>query len=396
MKKFDFKRALNVVYAAIILVFTVLFFTNDFGIVDIRKTSVVIGAGIDIVENGVRVTTQLAVPQPSENGENTLYTEVDGQGATVADALKEINTKTGFYPKLIFCHLIVLGESCKEGDIFALLDYFYRNEYTTLTPLVAMCDGDAAEFFKMQPSLGSNATEAVGRILDDEGKKSGNVSTVNLKTIGNGQHSAARSCYMPYITYLKYNGGDEDEGQGAPQTGSGGGSQSGGDSEFICNRTALFTDGKFAGILGEEQAFALNLLKNEIRRAVVACSEGDERYSVGLRNCGGGVGLAIEEGQPKVTISFSATAQVQDKDGQGSPDELAERGVLSPQLLEGCKRELGNYFSSLTDALSSADCDALDIRTMLYRHHYGDYEALKEGILRDMQVEYKIDIKSVK
>ncbi|MDE7257327.1 MAG: hypothetical protein K2N50_05170, partial [Clostridia bacterium] len=133
MKRPRLKRSLTILYLLVFAVLAFLFFTNDFGLLDLRKTSVVIGVGLDIEEDEVVLTAQLAVPQPAENGENTKFNVVTGEGATVAAALNEVNVKTGFYPKLVFCKLIILGESCFGENITKLLEYFYRNEYTGLT-----------------------------------------------------------------------------------------------------------------------------------------------------------------------------------------------------------------------------------------------------------------------
>ena len=56
MKKINFKRIAAVIYAVVIIAMAFLFFTNDFGLVDIRKTAVIIGAGIDLTQDGISVT----------------------------------------------------------------------------------------------------------------------------------------------------------------------------------------------------------------------------------------------------------------------------------------------------------------------------------------------------
>ena len=87
------KKLSVIIYWAIIIALIGLFFTNDFGLVDIRKTSIIVAVGVDTQDGEVQVTAQLAVPQPAENGENIQYTQVQGSGITVADALNEINSK---------------------------------------------------------------------------------------------------------------------------------------------------------------------------------------------------------------------------------------------------------------------------------------------------------------
>lgn len=417
MKKFNFKRLASLIYAITIIAMAFLFFTNDFGLVDIRKTAVIIGAGIDLKEGGVSVTAQVAIPQPSENGENTQYIEVEGEGATVADALNEINKKTGFYPKLVFCKLLVLGESCQNGDIFEILDYFYRDDFTQLTPVIAMCKGSAGQLLASQMRFGNTATVSIERLLSDEAKKSGNVSTVNLKIIGIDDYSPSAACYMPFIRAQSQSaeGGSSGDSSGSASS-SGGGSSSGGSSssggggssgsssggqsggqeapqEFLCDRTAIFSDGKFAGILGEEQTFALNLLKNDVRHIFVPCQAQGDTYTLGMRGCSGDVSVAVEKGVPKVRISFSAVVQISDVDRTGEAQPVSE-GVVPDEVLNGGAQALRQRFSSLVQALRTTDCDVLKLRTLLYRFNYDYYERFKDTILSEAEVSFDINLRS--
>lgn len=411
MKKFDLKKLASVIYAVAIIAMSFLFFTNDFGLVDIRKTAVIIGAGIDLTDSGVSVTAQLAIPQPSENGENTQYIEVGGEGATVSDALNEINKKTGFYPKLLFCKLLILGESCQNGDIFEILDYFYRDDYTQLTPVIAMCRGSAGNLLSSKMRFGNTATVSIERLLSDEAKKSGNVSTVNLKMLGIDDYSPSAACYMPFIRVQSQSVGDDSSGGSSGGSSSSGGSQGGGGSsgtsqgdpshgdqgegpqEFLCDRTAIFRSGMFAGVLTEEQTFALNLLKNDIRHIFVPCEADGATYTLGMRNCCGSVGVSIENGAPKVNISFSAIVQISDVDRPEDPQSVSD-GVVSDAVLTGGAEVIKQRLSSLVEALRAVDCDVLELRTLLYRFHYPFFEDFKDSILSDAPVSFDIKLRS--
>ena len=96
------KRYSVIIYWLIIVFLLVMYFTNDFGLVDLNKTAVVVAVGVDTEDEEIIVTAQIAVPQPSQSGDNIRYTEVQGRGLSIADCLNEINSKTGFYPKLVY------------------------------------------------------------------------------------------------------------------------------------------------------------------------------------------------------------------------------------------------------------------------------------------------------
>lgn len=421
-----------IVYWALIIAMLGLFFTNDFGLVDIHKTSVVVAIGIDTEEEDVIVTAQIAVPQPSQSGDNIQYTEVQGRGLTIADCLNEINSKTGFYPKLLFCKLILIGEECQSEELFRVLGCFYRRNYSELTAQVAMCKGKASEMLSLPATISPENSTAMQRALSEELKKSANVSSVNLKDLAFSNYSVSETCYMPFIEANvqgtsagggngDHVGGDKPQqgesggqsgGSGGSSESSGGGSgagsggqsgQSGGPSsgggekvEFTARKTAVFTGGKFVGILDESQSFALNLIKNDIRLAVVPCdTEEGVHYTIGLKQAGGGVKLKVKDGVPELFVSFKAKAQIQGAKKVMQPESVKYDDNLKPEVLKAVNEEVASRMQQLISFCAEKDCDVLGVKQLLHKFHYKYFEAFEKDLLTRMNVNYKIDIKSL-
>jgi Ger(x)C family germination protein len=392
---------------AIIALFAVVFFTNDYSLTDIRKTSIVVGLGIDIEEDeGVKLTAQIAVPKASESGENTTFTQVSASGQTLGGAIREINSKAGFYPKLTFCKLILLGESCKNANLFSLLNYFYRNDYTHLTPIVAMCSGEAGELLSLKLPFGDTGTISVERLLSDESKKTGNVSTVNLKCLSLMHYSQSNACYMPYIEYSPAQGGQAqggDSGQSSSSQSEGGANQSqsaqasgtnqGGDEQYSCTKTAIFKDGEFVSVLDDDEAFALNLVRNEIRHTFIPCERDGVKYTLGVRSCDGNINLKFVDDVPVLTVSFKGYAQLQDEDGKAEIKKDAKK-VVSKNLLAGGEEQLKVWFEKLIATMRKNDCDVLGATKLLYRFNYPHYKQYSTSLLADMRVEYDVKLLS--
>ena len=426
------KRYIPFLYWAIILALLGLYFTNDFGLVDIHKTSYIVAVGVDIEDDEVQVTAQLAVPQPSTSGDNTKYLQVQGSGYTIADALNEINVKVGTYPKLLFCKLILLGDSCRDAELFEMLGCFYRRNYSELTALVAMCEGKAQEILAKPATIDPENSNAIQKVLSDELEKSGNVSKANLKSIAESNYSVSEYCYMPFVQTNKQGtskpgGGGDNAGGEKPESGgsgggggsssgssggeqggsgsSGGGGSSGGEQgssgggeepvEFTARQTAIFSKGKFAGILDERQAFALNVLENEINLAVIPCDLEDTHFTMGLRGVKGGVEFKVEKGVPKLTVSLKATAQVQGAKKVMVPENVVYDDIVSKELLKTTEGALQERFENLIKTSIETDCDVLGIKKQLHKNNYKYYEAFKDDVLQRMEVEYKIDVKSL-
>ena len=82
------------------------FISNDFGLVDIQKTAIVLAAGIDRnAEKGYTLTAQIAVPKGVDRTTGgTSSVEFVAEGETIADCVSDIYCKTGWVPKFVFCN----------------------------------------------------------------------------------------------------------------------------------------------------------------------------------------------------------------------------------------------------------------------------------------------------
>ncbi len=391
----------RIIFLIIIAAMLFLFFSNDFGLVDIHKASIVVAVGVDVSDDGYAVTAQAAIPTPAQGEGSAAYTQVTGNGATVADAVDDINAKTGFYPKLAFCNLVVLGEACAERDLFTVLDYFYRNDYVPLTALVGMCRGTAKELLGMQPADGGMSSSAIQRAMSEELKNSANASTVNLKLLAQDAGSPSASAYMPFIEFTQ-------SGSGGSTTASSGGSKSSGGSsggsgksseksvEFTCLTTAAFTGGKFIGVLTEDQAFALNLVRSNIRLAVVNAEFDGKNYTVGLKNNSCALRIAVEGGVPVLRIKYRALANVQSSESRPAAEGSANSHLVSGGVLKAVADTVEGRMNSLIDFCVESGCDLVSAEKLLYQRFYDEYQSFKGRVLQSLKVEYDIKVESVR
>lgn len=423
MKRKNYRKYSVLLYWAVFLIMLCLYFTNDFGLMDIHKTSIVVAVGIDYEDDEVKVTAQLAIPQPSQSGESVKYASVQGSGITVADALNEINSKTGFFPKLLFCNLVLIGESCQQLNLFKTMGCLYRKYFSELTALVAMCKGNAYDMLSMNAMYSQETSEAIQQVLADEAKRSANVSSVNLKDIAINNYSKSQACYMPYIEAIKSgtsksggggdnSGGEPAQNQGQSSGGNAGGNgggasgegsggengSSGGQSEeveFTARKTAIFKNGEFAGILDENESFALDILKNEIRMAILPCNAEGKHCTMALKGMSGSVKLKVKNGVPKLVISIDAKARIQGAAEKVDPAKTVDDDIVSEEVLKATEKAVKERLEGLVKACREKDCDLLCAKDKLYKFHNKYYNAFKNDLLTRMEVEYDIKIGSV-
>ena len=148
-------------FVLITIFFVFLFFTTDFGLIDIQKTAIVLAVGIDRDEEAFIVSSQIAIPKSSDQGQATNAVQIVSRGKTIAEAFEDINAKTGWYPKLVFCNLILLGQETVKQNVFDALDYFLMDEYLSDNCLVAACNDNASDLLNATALVDDASSAAI-------------------------------------------------------------------------------------------------------------------------------------------------------------------------------------------------------------------------------------------
>ena len=196
-----FSKPKNTVRYFLAIVFALFFFflSNDFGLIDIQKTAIVMAVGIDRQDDTFIVTSQIAIPQPSKQGKQTQTVQIVSRGDTVAQAFEEINAKTGWYPKLAFCRLIILGEKTVQQNAFDALDFFLLDEYISDNCLLATCDETAKELLNVQALIDPSGSVAMQKVLSSHAERVGATLPSTLREFAIGYFSDGKSAYLPIL-----------------------------------------------------------------------------------------------------------------------------------------------------------------------------------------------------
>lgn len=381
-------RVCLILVAAIVFIF----FSNDFGLVDIQKTAIVLAVGIDRTEEEFTLTAQIAVPKGSDRTTGgTSSVEIEGRGETVPDCISDIYARTGWVPKLVFCNLVLLGESTTADDVFSCLDFFLRNEYIPNSCQLAACEGSAGALLSSQSAIDDTSALALSKLFSDAAKKSGCVMTTTLRQFSTGYYGVSGSGYMPYVRAQTQ---ENSQGTEAASGNSGSAQSSPGDGPteqkiYSAEETAIFSAGKLAAILPKEQTFAFSLLEENVYTGTFSA---DGITYVVLKN-NGSVELDVSD-SPTATLSLDLRVQLYGSRDASMPGEIA-RSILTPEQEAKASRIIEDYLGGLWETCIRSGCDLLELKTKLYRSSMTDYSQWKDSILTSAAVRIAANVKSV-
>ncbi len=389
------------------------FFSNDFGLVDIQKTAVILAAGIDRSGEGYELTAQISVPKGGEKAGGTASVELSGKGETVADCLMMMYADSGWIPKFDFCSLVLLGEEAAREGAMPALNYFLHNEYMSDNCAVAVAEGSAGEMLKKTSAIDDTPSLAIHKLFSGAAEKTGAAVKNTLREFAVGTLGVSKSSFMPFIRTLPHEsgtgssegsggkGGASGSGNSEGSGGSGGSGQSGSEGSggeedapvlFRAEETALFREGKLTGLLSAEETLAFNLVRGKVKAGILTVEgEDGEPVSLSIKRGGGSAKLS-EENVPRAKLSVRLKVLVSDRTEE---DFMAgtETNVATDEDERRAEELISSYISSLWETCKGSGCDLFLLARELYRKDPKAFEAnvglIPSGMGADIEVSVK-------
>ena len=420
-------------YIVIIAFLVFLFFSNDFGLLDVQKTAIITAAGIDREGDEFIVTSQLAIPQSSSQGKQSESVQIVSRGKTVADAFDQINAKTGWYPKLVFCNLIVLGEKATAYNVFDALDFFLLDEYLSDDCLVATCDGLARDILNTQALVDPSSSVAIGKVLSPHAMRVGATLPVSLREFASGYFSDSSAGYLPILktepqqeqigqngntppssndsSSQNQNSGSSSESANSEQGGATNEDSSASDSSqggksaqkqenkpvFSASETALFVKGKRVGKLNVSESFAFSAVKNKLRLAPYSVEKGDNTCALNIKNNSSKLRLQVgKDGRAQLNVKLSLTAGLLDYSKALPLDESADMGDVPSGVFAAAEKKLAGDILSVYEKARACGCDIFGTRDLLVKYKSRKLRRFADSLLENSAVTVSVHFKNIR
>ncbi len=396
-------------YILIIALLAFLFFSNDFGLLDVQKTAIITAAGIDREGDEFIVTSQLAIPQSSGQGKQTESVQIVSRGKTIADAFDQINAKTGWYPKLVFCNLIVLGAETTKYNVFDALDFFLLDEYLSDDCLLATCDGLATDILNTKALVDPSSSIAIGKVLSAHAKRVGATLPITLREFASAYFSDSSSSYLPILKTEPQQekiGQNSQNMQNSPQNpaqDSAGGSQNQPPSSqeekpvFSAGETALFVKGKRVGQLTASESFAYSAVKSKLRLAPYSVEKGENTCALNIKNNAAKLQLQTgTDGRAQLKIRLSLTAGLLDYSQALPLNDGADMGDVPSGVFSAAEKKLASEILSVYEKSRACGCDLFGTRALLIKHGKKKLHRFADSLLQNCAISVSVHFKNVR
>lgn len=402
-----------------------LYFTNDFQLIDIEKTAIIVALGVDYENDEYQITAQIAVPQAGDYAAGNTDAVITSSGKTVYEGIEKIAQQSGWYPELAFCNLILFGKGAHENAV-GLAEYFLTSSKFQNSAVLAACEQSASEVLKSTTPLDFVSSFALQKILLRNVNRANSVMLTDVKSFCADNYSVSRFCYLPLIKLIETDDKQKDDGnnqgnQGGQGENSGGKAENSGDKSavwldkkltssgsgsagggsaagknnqssekkrcvFDARSSLLYSNGKIAASLNGEQTLCYNLLFKQVHETFISLNGAkngeNDRIYVAVVNNDSSVNLRVKNGMPVLDINLKLVCKREEQDAS-TASNLNNPSVLSDKELARLSAKMQKNVNELINLSKNTECDFLRLKENLYRRLPEHYHALKDGIIQN-------------
>lgn len=381
------------------------FFSNDFGLIDVEKTSIITAIAIDRESDEYLVTAQIAVPEAIDTNSENLKTQLSGKGCTVGAAIKDFGDISGWFPKLAFCNLIILGNSLTDTNVIECLDYFAKTLRMQDSALVALSEKSAKDLLSISTPLDNISAFALQKIMLKTRGFDKDVASTDIKEFCSGHYSKNGSSYMPIIKTVPSGDDSESTSSSSNSSNSSQGGQSSDSSNkkqlFDARTTALFKNGKMVGKLNEDLTLMFNALTSNFNGTTIPVkgvehNDGTKsNYLLSVITSKPKIEMSVDD-KINLDISLSLYCQIIDHAVDGSKEALSQNVKLPSELKEKTEKMLTENINELISTSIKTGCDFMRFSDKLYRHHHKHYNKFKDNYLDNLSLTVSVNVNGQK
>lgn len=324
---------------------------------DLTHRSIVVGIGLDKVENGeIELTLQIVNPsglgmEQSGGAANKEPIWVNStKGKTVYEAIREHQKTINRRPFYSHVQVMVIGEELAKEGIKDILDFFARDYEVRLNSSVIIArQTTAKQILSSKTIMEVTPSTHLKNILE------GNRHTAVIRNINTFEvlSDINENMLNTTIGVVKFKEGDKEEEI----------------KNMELEGTAVFKGDKLVGWLEKYETIGLLYIKNEVHSIVIGIKDPlneKNRVVIDQLRSNGKIDIKIENGKPEVHIIIKGEGTIGEQHGNNN--------LLTEKLLKELEKEVENTIKqditkTVDIAQKNFESDILGFGEKLHKKH---------------------------
>ncbi|MDD3831800.1 MAG: Ger(x)C family spore germination C-terminal domain-containing protein [Clostridia bacterium] len=376
----------------ILIVGTVLaLISSSFLVVPISKRAIIVGMGIDYVDNQYVVMCEVLSAESSSDTPGTSTTIViSGVGETITDALEDIHVKTGQLPSLGQCCVVLLGESIYKYQQMNLpLSLFTHSVAFKDNTVIACFDGNACQAISATTAVTPSPSFALSQLIQGSQQRTSIPKSTLIKFISKQHDNPSMSGYLSVVTFTPDQQINDDKTKHTQ-------------GYFDCKSIAVFTDYMYAGTVSGDEYHGFGLVTDKTFHSYIVNDEQGgsvfpPKASVGIFTKR--LNKDVEWQGQSITFTIKCNLRIDrtNTDETGKLFKFINKSTLpiDNSVLVNTRDRVTEQINKTYQFSQQLKCDYLEISNMLYQKYGSEWldyvinhpNSVFEDVTLDVQVE---------
>jgi len=357
----------------------------------LNERAIILGVGVDYDQTtqDYSVATEIITPKQNAMGSESSASEgsqkiVKGSGKSVGVAIRNLFNSFGKTPSFGECAIIILGQNCaQQTNLKDTLDYFIASGSFRDGTVVVVSEGDASEMMQKRSQVDEYVSFALQTLLVDSGNRA-QIQYTTLNTTAQSFFDYSKGCFLNYIQFVKENSSTSDVTE-----------QQNNQGKFTTGQMAIFSDGKYVGLLNRQQINGLNLYGNKKIFCVFDDVKTPNSKAFGLDKKSNDRELKIQNGRIKIklTLKLGLKQLLTDSVGEVIALRRKETSSIDKESLLGIKDQVEGCLTSVLNKSIQTQCDFLGIKNILFANYGKDCkQILEDGQGFWQKIDFEMDV----
>lgn len=334
---------------------------------ELDKIAITVGCGLEKVDDGYKVTAQIADTQKQGDSSNSSspvrFKNYSYTDKTIHEAARGILTKL---PKKAYTNhmqILVIDENIAKDGIEDIIDFWFRevelrNDFYVFvskdsTPTDVL--GVLTQVYPINSVGIRNLIETNNQFL------SGSILTT-FDDLADEYVSKTKEILLPAITVL---GGNGDKKENLESSNP--------ESLLSIEETAFFKDNKLISYLDKKETIYYNLIENQLKSSIISFECSENKY-VTFEIIGSNSDIKIKKNKPEIDLKIKAKGNLTSV--MCNYDISKDSGIkqIEKQGSEEIKRNIVN----LIDLSKEYNSDIFYFRNLYYKKNNGYYKKITD------------------
>lgn len=370
----------------IILIIPLLLLTGCYNYRELNELAIATAVEVDKIEDEFHLLVQVANPKNQNDASSAnqpQFVTYEAKGKTIQEAFRNIINESSRKIYGMHIQLLIITENIAKNDLESMLDFFFRNTEIRKEFYVVLdkTNNNDDKLLKILTPVTNLSSQSILNSLETNSKYMGVSNLLTFNDLMDIYLDDNKELVLPTV-YMEGNYQEGETQENLKTTDS--------TASIYLGNMAIFKDEKLLGYLTKKQSITINILKNEIKDALITHECSENKYSTEEITLDK-TDIKIDLKKKKVSINIKGSGYIAE---YGCEENLREEKVINK-----IKDNLNKYIEdemkkAITTINQTYNSDIYNFKDMIYKQNPEYFNKIKNNYYKEVFQKLTYEIKS--